>query len=716
MKLHLITFTLGILALAALLAPQAAAYPLTEAQEERIRLFLPKAYEKLKRREPIHVAVVGDGISQMITYDEHRYNVLMSLHGHLLRGVEAEFYYTGGVHLINPIGENPEKLNKRFGPEITMQQFAQPTATSLSAMQMLTTRVFLNPPDIVLINFGQNDLRSGILLDTYRRSLEAAIQLCRAQGAEAIIIGPTPVRDPLDPPGWGATRCYSWAARGVAKAQNVMFLDPGLALMETTGAPSEGELEERSRFISESLASKYFQYGSDRTTPEAIFMNAVAHERAGRGMMEQFLNGQPPVGFSAAAEAFQREPGKLRIEMQLTNDSEGTKYGVLTALNIGRGWQPTEPYREFDLEPGAAERFAFTYERRVDGVVDGKQTYFPIVNNRRSIATSFLVSDQDSTGMLDLSVTISPVSVVWDLSKQENQSGVFPIKFNLYNPADTEVSGTYHLTYASQQARGAFRLGSRESRDFEAKTKLPAEGLRAKDLVKLEITSGESLFEFQREVEVLKNVGLKTAIPLSRASRYLPGTPQKAGSEAIGMTVEADSAGLTVVFDIKGIGFEQAEQKHSFIVDLTIDGRPREEIRSFGFVAPLRIVAGPGAGKGKTSPILPASFGNGYDKLLDAGGVTSELTNEADGKTHKFVVKIPRIYLYRHEWKPGSGLLGIGANLQFLRVDTGTGEFNYPPEARWVSGESRLHVNDSDWLTTLEFREGDPDLWSIRIY
>lgn len=710
-----IAAALGVFALATL-APNATAYPLTEAQEERIRLYLPKAYEKLKRREPIHIAIVGDGVSQMITYDDNRYNILMSLHGFFLRGLEAEFYYTGGVHLINPVGENPNKLNKRFGPEITMQQFAFPATTSLSAVQMLTTRVFLNRPDIVVVNFGQGDLRSGVLLDTYQRSLQAAVQLVRAQNAEVILVGPTPVRDPLDPVGWGAVRPYSWVARTVARDEGVMFLDPGLALMETIGAPSEGELEERSRFISESLAGKYFLYGSDRTAPETIFMNSDAHERAGRGMKEQFLNGDPPTGFSAAAVAFQREPGKLRIEVEFTNESGEEKFGILTALNIGRGWQPTEPYREIDFQPDEKKKIAFNYERRVQSVVDDETTFFPLVNNRRTIAASFLISDQDSTRLLDVSAPASPVSVVWDLSKLENQAGVFPLKFNLYNPSDTEVSGTYHLSYASQQARGAFRLGSRESRDFEAKTKLPASGIRSKDPVKLEITSGEAVFVFEREVEALKNVALKQAIPLSRASRYLPGEDEQGGAESVEMTVEADETNLTVVFDLKGIRFEQADQKHSLILDLGLDGRPREEVRSFGFVHPLQIVTGPKSGLGVTQPIAPGAFGNGYGKLLDAAGVTSELKIGDDGKNHQLTVKIPRIYLYRHEWKLGSGVLGIGARLQFLRVDTGTGEFNYPATARWVTGESKLHLNDADWLTTLEFREGAPVGWSTRIY
>ncbi|MEM7011298.1 MAG: SGNH/GDSL hydrolase family protein [Verrucomicrobiota bacterium] len=711
-----LALSLGLCALFA--APSAMAYPLTEAQEERIRLFLPKAYEKLKRREPVHVAIVGDGVSQMITYDKDRFNILLSMHGHFLRGLEAEFYYTGGLQLINPIGENPRKLNDHIGPEITVQHFTQPATTAISAVQMLTTHVFINQPDIVLISFGQGDLRSSVRLDAYERALKAAVQLTKDNGSEPIIVGPTPIRDPQAPVGWGATRKYVRVAREVANDANVMFVDPGRALLQTKGAPADGTTEERSRFVSETLAQKYFEYGSEHPNPETIFMNSVAHEVAGRGMIEHFLDGDPETPYEVTAEAVMPSADQLKIEVDISNTTEEPKRGVITAMNIGRGWTPTSPYHAFKLEKESSEQVTFEYQRRVLSQNDESTTYFPLVGNGRSLTCSLLVSDEDETAVYDAVAPILPVAVVWDLKALENQTGVFPLKFSLHNPGNAEVSGTYHLTYATQQARGAFRLGSREAREFEAKTKLPAgDAMRSKHKARLVIEAGNASFVSEREVEVTRNLSLSKPISLSRADRYTPDSSEAAGgSESVDLMLEADGSGLTATFDIKGIGFEEADQKSPVMLDFAMDARPTEEVRSFGYVAPITISAGPDGGSGKTEPIKVSAFGNGYDKLLDATGITSTLINGDDGKTHELIVKIPRVYLYRHEWNLGSGVIGFGAKLQFLRVDTGTGAFGYPAKSRWVTNESGLHPNDAAWLSTLELKAQPSDRWSVRIY
>lgn len=717
---NLLKILASLTLISAILAPVASAYPLTEAQEQRIRVFLPKAFEKLKRREPVHVAIVGDGVSQMTTFDENRGNILQSMHGHFLRGLEAEFYYTGGVHLINPIGENPEKLNEHIGPEITVQHFTQPDAGAMSALQMLTTQVFLNQPDIVILSFGQKDLRADVVVDTYRRALESAIRICQDHGAEPIIVGPTPVRDPLEAYGWGSVRLYSQAAQQAATAAGVAFLDPAAALLDTAGVPADGTPEERVRIVSEGLASRFYQYGSERAQPEAIFINTAAHERAGHGLVGQFLNGPAPAILTGGAEATLSGAADMEVSVRLTNTSnEIVANGILTALNVGRAWQPVEPYHEFRIDPGASGEFKIPYRRRVASQIGGPEAFFPSRVNERALDCSFLISDADRTRILDLSAAIVPIAATWDLSGLENQAPIFPLKFNLYNPGDGETSGAYHLTYANQQARGTFRLGSREGRDFEAKCRLPTDRIRSKDKAVLVLEIGDQKLSFEREVEVTRNLCLVKPVPLVRAADYGAGdAPKAGGNESVAMTVDANPAGLTVSFDIEGIGFEEAERRDSMVLELAVDARAIDECRSFGFVAPLRITAGPAAGAGETWSIAPAAFGDGYAKLLSPAGVASELTSQDGGKIHRFVVKIPRIYLYQNEWDlaSGSGRIGIGAKLQFLRVDAGSGEFNYPAEARWVTAESALLPNDAAWLTTLEMRSVEPEAWSVRIY
>ncbi|MEO0448082.1 MAG: SGNH/GDSL hydrolase family protein, partial [Verrucomicrobiota bacterium] len=162
-------------------------YPRTEAQETRLTRFIPRTLEKLERQLAVHVAVVGDEIASMETLDENNGNVLLSMEGHLLMGMEREFFYSGGVRWVNPPEGYAQKLREHRGNEITMESYAEPGTTSLHLLQKLTTRVFLNQPDLVLLQVGLNDFRRGVLVDTYKQGLREAVRYCRAQGAEVIL-------------------------------------------------------------------------------------------------------------------------------------------------------------------------------------------------------------------------------------------------------------------------------------------------------------------------------------------------------------------------------------------------------------------------------------------------------------------------------------------------------------------------------------------------
>jgi len=201
------------------------------------------------------------------------------MHGHFLAGFEAEFYYTGGVRLVNPIGKNPTKNRSHKGEEITFEQFTEPDGTVLDALRQMSSRALLNHPDLVLIQAGVNDCLDGMLLETFSSALALAVKTARDSGSEVIVIGPTLIHEPSASGGWGVNRTYAAAAAQVAEKAGVMFLDPAVDLARTRPIPDDGDPAERAGQISEAIALELFDYGPG--IKETILINPEAHRRAG---------------------------------------------------------------------------------------------------------------------------------------------------------------------------------------------------------------------------------------------------------------------------------------------------------------------------------------------------------------------------------------------------------------------------------------------------
>lgn len=704
------------------LSPQTQAYPLSSEQQARLEAYLPKVMAKLQRKLPAHFVLISDGIGHMMTFDDLRGNVLASMYGHFMHGLEAEFYYTGGIHLVNPVGGNPQKLRQHMGPELILERYTQPGASSLSALQHLTTRVFLNKPDVVMIGLGVEDYLGGGPVESYTHALQSAIAICKDNKAEVILIGPSLVRDGMEPKAWGASRLIADAARKVAADNHVMFLDPGLALALTRSLPSDGTEEDKSRLVSDALGMELFDFGPDRI--EHVYLNAKAHERAGRGIFQQFLNGLPTPPYEAAATGVYTESNTIQVNLNFTNKRSDRSKGVITMLNVGKAWACREPYLAFDLAPNASKQFTVTYRRRELPKSVAEEGYFPQRGNDRVLPVSMLVSDLDLSQMVECEAPMGPFSVTWDYSSRVDQDGNFPLKFTISNPSSTPVTGTYELVYAKQRAKGNFYLGAEEAKDFSAGCKLSGDEVRSKSPVKLLVETRTNSFVFEREVEAVRNLTLNQWTPLWRADKYIAGEESPAtGRESVKMNAIADQNGLQLVFDLQGLALEEAEKMYSLLVDIGLDARPESEVRTFGFVQPLRYGFNPRDEVGKlltaNGALIPdAAFGNGYYKDCQAVGVPATLTPEGENRQRQLVVRIPRVYLYRHEWKLGSAksVVGLSAKLTFVRVNRGTGAFGYTPQSTWVLNQPGLDETNAEGLATLELREGTTDRWSVNLY
>ncbi len=694
-----------------------AAYPRTDAQQQRLEKLIPKTYAKLERREPVHVAIIGDGVSRM-KGPSNTESILHSMHGIFLHGIEGEFFYTGGVRVINPLGQNPQKLNEHIGPEITVEHFTEAEAIGLNALQYLEGGVFLNEPSLVIIHLGLNDAFTGSLIETYREALKRSLQMCLENEAEVILVGPTLLNDDPATVGWGLTRRYAGVMRRLAEEFGVMYLDPGKALAMAAAVPLKGEARARSLSVSQSLEMELFNHGA--SVEENRYINAEAHKDAGHAMFEQFLNGIPAPTYDLYATAVYAQPNDLRVTLHMTNKALDPRQGVIGVLNIGQSWEPENAYLPFKLGSGKRGSYEVTYRRRTkdDG---GENEFYREEGNDMELVCAALVSDLDGSQLIETDAVLSPVSVQWNFKPLINQEDSFPVSFVISNPNPDPVSGTYQFTYAKQRATREFKLGALEAKEFSALCRLPKDGrIRSKDRVQLQIDTGKHRLVFDREVEVTQDMGLGTPWQLARADEYQltdPAAVSDLSRQQVTMTGDADNDFLTLTFDVVNMPLERAERKASMIVEVGIDARPPQECQTFGFIHPVRIDFQAGQEEGKTDSMTVGAFGNGYDKIIDSRGIHSQITSDRTGKNHKVIVKVPRIYMYEHPWRIGSadGFLGISAKLKFLRIDTGSGKFSFPEKATWVTNSPALHPYDPAGLMTLEMNSR-PSGWSVRLY
>ncbi len=694
-------------------------FPLSDSQAERLQKYIPQTLSKLERQSPVHVVLLGDAVGRGMTHDDNAENVLLSLNGHLLQGLEREFYYTGGIRLINPLGGHLQKIKDHQGDEITCEQFTALDATSLNTHQWLTNTAFLNQPDLVLINLGTNDLRFGLSVDLYRETLRQAIAYCQQQGAEVIVIGPTLIRSNPSPAGWGATRVFSDAAKATAQSAKVMFLDPGTALAQSRFAPGRRDPDETSRFVSEAMALELFNYGPE--IEETVWMNSRAHEIAGRGIFDQFLNGLGQSNYQVEGTALYAEPNTLKLNLQVSNQSAETKLGALIPLLIGESWEPDVTSFTLEIPPGENQTFELAYRRQIQG----QDSHQPSLQSGNSpvLAASFLLSDFDHTELLDLRAPLGPVSVIWDLSPHQSRGDTFPLKFTIRNPEEKAVSGSYELNFAKQRARGTFELGPKEAKDFSAQCGLPKDPsiLRTRDIVTLKIESGTHSYVFERELEATRNLSMADPIGLSQLNNYALGQsgPEEGANPSATLKATADEEMLKLTMTVKGARLEHSESLRPIVLEIGVDARPKEEVHTEGFVHPIRIEFAAGSTNGILPEGIPeGAFGNGYNKHIDPQFIQTSLKSLTGASNeHTIEVVIPSAYLYRHEWKLGSPKcqIGLSTTLKLLRANTETGEFGYPEDTTWVLNSPSRFSSDARSMVTLELRNRKPIGWLVTL-
>ncbi|MCB1234074.1 MAG: SGNH/GDSL hydrolase family protein [Verrucomicrobiae bacterium] len=713
-------------------AASAEAYPLTLEQRARLKEFLPRTFGVLDAQGPAYVVALGDSVTWMYAQDENNGNMLLSYLSAFCHELSREFFYPGGVKLLNPEKGMPDKLKAHLGNEIWLENLAVPGRCALDAVQRVTTDAFLNDPDLVVVNFGINDSVRGHSLESYRKALQRVVDECRAHRADVIIMAPNLIRSSPGPTGYGLTRTYATVAAEVARENKVLFCDLGRVVARSGGSiPTGAEPEALMSMFGDRLA-RMFDFGNPRQLPESLHPNEKTHEMMGKAFYQELLNGPPPRQFSVNGRGRFIDGEKVEVELSLRNQSDVERAGVLTALAMGQFLEPVEPYHAFTLKPGQNVSIKIPYQRiRRSKNDDVRPVHMPTEIGDSNLRLSYFLADGEGSDLYDLVTRLEPVGVVWTAQRFTNVTDSIQFLWNLVSGSDRDVRGHYVIGMGGIKSQPTeFSLPPLGLKKFQAKFPFtpPPGAARIKQPVWLEIEVDGKTFRFDREIEITRDIVLGKKVSMSRFDAY--SGDEKVGAEELApgtpgvlFRADADEQAVFFSFDFEGLEFVPVPNDESLTVDISLDARPPDQVGTFGFVDKLRIVAGvPDTSVRVEKPQL-AAFGDGYNMVLDPAGFGVMLRTKSP-ESRRLEVKIPRQYLFRHPWnldQPGA-VMGINVNLFLNVLDTAGGQAMAPGDRRFVLTAPRLdmgasaYFRDARSLATLRLTSKDAGTWTAFLY
>lgn len=737
MRLFAACLALGLFS--AIAAREVAAYPLTLEQRERLKQYLPRTFPKLEGREPVHVVLLGDDVMggyNPVPGVRQSNNPLFSYAGTFVGQLAREFFYPGSVRLLNPGQGMRAKLTDYLGDEITMENLTTWEGTALDGLRRAHTDAFLHEPDLVLVQYGVYDAFSFLSIDSYKRALQEILDAAKRANSDLILFAPPMVNYGGGAMEWGLERPYASAAREVAAANGVLFIDLGRHLSRFGGGVDPDTHPAAAMEIVGDRLERIFHYGPELPTRERVHPSPKVQQFLGEAIFEDLKNGAPLSSFTHTAVAAYGAEGSMGVSVILRNQTTEEKKGSMGGLAVGRGIQPSEAGQRFTVAAGSATQLDFRFTRPEIGKSrDGSPLYFPLEPTDEFGRFCFFLEDTVASEVVDLPVRVGPVSALWNSRQFVNVSDQMRIEWDLVNGTDKSLSGNFQVGMAERVGQptpfSVSPLGTKTV--FSLFDFVTAEGvvLFQQDLwIQLEVDG--KVVRFAREMEASRDVVLGEEVKLRAWKDYAnlgPATEtvaQRRPSESATARFEADEKALYVTTKLEGITLPDLGDRAALRARLFLDARPASEVRSFGVVEPLVIYTKAADGPGYTPSIDLGSFGNGYNMILDPRGIVSALRTDSDGG-RLLEIRVPRSYLHRHEWALNSPDAMMGVRLELTVADPDpaavepfpaknrheTNSPTFADENQMVRG---FHENDARSLTTLRLSRQPVQSWSVRIY
>lgn len=677
------------------------AYELPAEMADRLSKLLPFSFPRLNQRQPCQIAVIGNTLTDL-SPEPAGTRPLDAFPGAFARELANQFYFTGGVRLLDSPASTDTPAGEARGPELALRYLGRQDVTVFTASEALATYGSQAKPQILLLCLGLEESR----LDThplrFAGALDSLLDVAAELQIDVILAGPPLPASPPIEVSFGLTRSFTSILREKATARSLPFVDLGDLSQILPLAP---ELTEPAP-IFETLSTAYKAAGD-----AALAGEGGLHARLGKMILNALTENAPPAPCKTTPASLQLQAdGRLKAAYQLENSTD-TDLSVAQFPLVTRRWKPVETEAAITIPAGKSTTVEILYEPSSSGVTTSN--FRPSDETVERLPILWVV--QGLARISDLAFRWTPIAVTWDSDTFFNVDETFVIKGSITNTSGSDIAGRWSSSWHGQKTNGELKLPAGASERLEIELAFPKDidsHFRIRESLTLDVTMGGESHSFERPIEMVHNLGLRKAVPLSlSASQAAPIEPKAPG---ISLKIEADPGMLFLTCLIDDIPLhDNPADGIAWQWLINLDARTYGKRLGPGATRSLRLRGGAADGEVAVDAIAPWAFGSGYAAEFDPAEIKARLDSTLTGQ-RRLTVAIPRSYLYLHEWALGNGnsQLGIDMNLELWRALNRRSDPAVDTEIYRLTGSSR-HPDDAEGLAVLELTPEPTSRWTV---
>lgn len=660
---------------------------------------LPHTVEKLTQRKPVHVVVIGDDLVRMTARDGTDGNALLAWPGQFVNELAREFFYPGGVRLIQPEKGRPDKLFDTRGAEITMRVFAVKGGTMQKAMSLLSTYGAEAPPDLLIVGFGLFDELSGADLMSYAKSLHQVIDIMKPREVDMLLTGPMPnLREPVSL-SLGASRAYASMANDMAVEAGVAFADLSNLGAFVQFGPDEPASPDKALTAVAHQCNDFFRWGD---VFDPLIPKAAMHQKAGQTAYRVLAGLAPAVPWQISTTSIVRaDAERCMATIVIENTSRAKLKLDLSPLQLPR-WTPQDSANRIELKAREKKEIKLVWHR-TNGTADMR--FPPFAGHEAVLRLPLLIAGGGTARVEEVGAELQPLAVLWKLDTLFNQEGSVTIDNVVINTTSAElkdVRWTAEWNGQKKQGTAQFAPGTNTTLGISFDLPKAPSPRRVTSPLTLEMTVNGSALHWERAMEVSQNFGINEEVALQ---------PMGTGKATATLEAQAEKDALKLVLGFSGIDLQADASGTAVRAEVNLDARSYGSRLTIGSTERVTITAPAVDGPAVVGRIAPWAFGTGYGMKFDEEGVKASL--ETQGADRQLVISLPRSYLYRHEWAVGNGnsQFGINTRIAFARKD---GAFT--PDGTWSLNLNGKHGDDAEGLAVLELTDKPTTRWTVVVW
>ncbi len=659
---------------------------------------LPHTVEKLTQRKPVHVVVIGDDLVRMTARDGTDGNALLAWPGQFVNELAREFFYPGGVRLIQPEKGRPEKLFETRGEEITMRVFAVKGGTMQKAMSLLSTYGAEAPPDLLIVGFGLFDELSGADLMSYAKSLHQVIDIMKSREVDMLLTGPMPnMREPVSL-SLGASRAYAGMANDTAIEAGAAFADLSNLGAFVQFGPDEPTSPDKALGAVAHQCNDFFRWGD---VFDPLIPKAAMHQKAGQMAYRVLAGLAPAVPWQVTTTSIVRaDAERCMATVVIENTSRAKMKLDVTPLQLPR-WKPQDSATRIELKPREKKEIKLAWQR----TNDASDLRFPAFAGHESVLRlPLLITGAGTARVEEVSAEVQPLAVLWKLDTLFNQEGSVTIDNVVINTSAAElkdVRWTAEWNGQKKQGTAQFAPGANTTLGISFDLPKAPSPRRVASPLTLEMTVNGSSLRWERAMEASQNFGINEEVALQPAGQ---------GKGTVTMEAQAEKDALKLVLGFGGIDLQPDASGTAVRAEVNLDARSYGSRLTLGSTERITVTAPAVDGPAVVGRIAPWAFGTGYGMKFDEEGVKASL--ETQGTHRQLVLSLPRSYLYRHEWAVGNGNSQFGINARIALGSKG----GFTPDSTWSLTLNGKHGDDAEGLAVLELTEKPTTRWTVVVW